>query len=194
MILLIDNYDSFTFNLVHYFKMLGETVSVFRNDAINISEIKKLNPSHIVLSPGPRRPEDAGITLPCIQEFAGIIPILGVCLGHQAIGQCFGAEIINAKEVRHGKTSPIYHHSQGIFKNIPHSFLATRYHSLVIDAKTLSDDFIVTAWTEKESEPEEIMGIQHKHFNLHGVQFHPEAILTEWGMELLLNFVNSHCN
>lgn len=191
MILMIDNYDSFTFNLVHYFQALEQTVQVYRNDEITIEEIKKLNPKFIVISPGPGRPTDAGITLSCIQHFAGKIPILGVCLGHQAIGQAFGATIVNAKKIHHGKTSDIYHNNTGVFKNTPNSLKVTRYHSLVIDKKSLSNDFEITAWTSDN----EIMGIKHRTLAIEGVQFHPEAILTEHGMHMLNNFIEEHtCN
>jgi anthranilate synthase component 2 len=185
MLLMIDNYDSFTFNLVHYFQVLQQTVCVFRNDAITATEIEKLNPTHIVLSPGPGNPDGAGITLSCIQHFAGKIPILGVCLGHQAIAQAFGARIIGAKKIMHGKTSQIFHTNCGVFRDIPSPFSATRYHSLVVERATLSLDFDVTAWTDDE----EIMGIKHRTLPLEGVQFHPEAILTEHGMHLLRNFI-----
>lgn len=181
---MIDNYDSFTFNLVHYFQALKQDVCVYRNDEITLEEIEQLQPKYIVISPGPGRPEDAGITLACIKNFAGKIPILGVCLGHQAIGHAFGATIINAKQIMHGKTSEISHNNQGVFINIANPFQATRYHSLVIDKKTLSDEFDITARTEDG----EIMGIKHRRFALEGVQFHPEAILTEHGMLLLNNF------
>lgn len=185
MLLMIDNYDSFTFNLVHYFEKLKQDVRVFRNDEITIDDITKLNPQHIVISPGPGRPENAGITLSCIEKFAGKIPILGVCLGHQAIAYAFGASIISAQKIMHGKTSTIFHHHEGVFKNIPNPFQATRYHSLVIDRDTLSDEFIITAWTDDQ----EIMAIKHRAFQLESVQFHPEAILTECGMQLLKNFI-----
>ncbi len=185
MLLVIDNYDSFTFNLVHYFRALNHDVLVFRNDAITLSKISKLNPSHIIISPGPGRPENAGITLSCIEKFAGKIPILGVCLGHQAIAHRFGAKIIGAKKIMHGKTSNIYHDNKGVFKNISCPFKATRYHSLVIDRSTLSDDFDITAWTDDQ----EIMGIKHRQWLIEGVQFHPESILTEQGIKLLENFI-----
>ena len=188
MILIIDNYDSFTYNLVHYFQVLKQAVSVFRNNLITLDEIKKLNPEYIVISPGPGNPNDAGITLSCIEKFAGKIPILGVCLGHQAIGQAFGASIIQAKKIMHGKTSKIFHRNEGVFQGCPNPFLATRYHSLVIDQKTLSAEFIVTAWTDDN----EIMGIKHQTLPIEGVQFHPEAILTENGMQLLQNFITGN--
>ncbi len=188
MLLIIDNYDSFTFNLVHYFQALKQDVRVYRNDEISVEEIEQLQPSYIVISPGPGRPEEAGITLSCINNFAGKIPILGVCLGHQAIGHAFDALIINAKQIMHGKTSLISHNNSGVFKNILNPFQATRYHSLVIDKKTLSTDFDITAWTDDG----EIMGIKHRTFALEGVQFHPEAILTEHGMQLLNNFLEEN--
>jgi len=188
VLLIIDNYDSFTFNLVHYFQALKQDVRVYRNDEISVEEIEQLQPSYIVISPGPGRPEEAGITLSCINNFAGKIPILGVCLGHQAIGHAFDALIINAKQIMHGKTSLISHNNSGVFKNILNPFQATRYHSLVIDKKTLSTDFDITAWTDDG----EIMGIKHRTFALEGVQFHPEAILTEHGMQLLNNFLEEN--
>lgn len=181
MLLMIDNYDSFTFNLVHYFQALKQDVRVYRNDEITLEEIEILNPKYIVISPGPGRPENAGITIPCIHHFTGKIPILGVCLGHQAIGHAFGASIINAKKIMHGKTSLISHTNRGVFKNITNPFNAARYHSLVIDKTTLPNEFEITAWAEDG----EIMGIKHRIFPLEGVQFHPEAILTEHGMQLL---------
>lgn len=187
---MIDNYDSFTFNLVHYFEVLQQSVSVFRNDALTLSDIEQLNPSYIVISPGPGRPDDAGITLACIKKFAGKIPILGVCLGHQAIGQAFGAKIVGAKKIMHGKTSAIFHEKKGVFKAITNPFLATRYHSLVVDQETLSTDFEITAWTEDR----EIMGIRHRTLSVEGVQFHPEAILTQHGMLLLDNFLKQKEN
>lgn len=185
MILMIDNYDSFTFNLVHYFEVLNETVCVYRHDEITLEAIEKLQPSHIVISPGPGRPEDAGITVECIKQFAQKIPILGVCLGHQAIGYAFGASIVHSKQIMHGKTSAISHNNMGVFEDMPNPFLATRYHSLVIDKDTLPNEFIVTAWTNDG----EMMGIKHRTFALEGVQFHPEAVLTERGMQLLKNFL-----
>lgn len=192
MLLMIDNYDSFTFNLVHYFEALNQSVCVFRNDALTLSDIEKLNPSHIVISPGPGRPENAGITISCIKHFTGKIPLLGVCLGHQAIGQAFGAKIVHAKTIMHGKTSDIYHNNSGVFKNLSNPFKATRYHSLAIDQKTLPNDFEITAWAqEKNNTSREIMGIKHRTLPIEGVQFHPEAILTEHGMRLLNNFLNT---
>ena len=186
MLLLIDNYDSFTFNLAHYFEQLKQDVRVIRHDKITLQEIAQLNPDYLVISPGPGRPEEAGITIPCIQKFAGKIPILGVCLGHQAIAQTFGAKIIHAKKVMHGKTSLVSHHNEGVFSGLKNPLTVTRYHSLVIDRNTLPADFIVTAETVDDGE---IMAIKHKTFALEGVQFHPEAILTEEGLRLLQNFL-----
>jgi len=185
MILMLDNYDSFTYNLVQYFGELGEDIKVFRNDKITINKIKQLRPKKIVISPGPGRPEDAGISCDCIGEFAGKIPILGVCLGHQAIGFVYGGKIIQAKKLMHGKTSLIYHNKKEIFKGISNPFEATRYHSLVVEKKSLPDCLEITAWT-KDSE---IMGIKHKQFPLWGVQFHPESVLTKSGKEILANFL-----
>ena len=185
MILMIDNYDSFTYNLVQYLGELRQRVIVYRNDALTLKDIKKLNPQKIVISPGPGRPEDAGISCALIEEFRGEIPILGVCLGHQAIGYCFGAKIVQAARLMHGKTSKIYHYKKGIFKNIPNPFLATRYHSLLVEAKSLPVCLEITAWT-KESE---IMGLKHKEYPLWGVQFHPESILTKCGKQILDNFI-----
>lgn len=195
MMLVIDNYDSFTYNLVHYFEALKQTVVVYRNDQITIENIRKINPSHIVLSPGPGRPEDAGITLDCINAFAGKIPILGICLGHQAIAQHFGANIINAKEILHGKTSLVFHNDQGVFEDLPAPFTATRYHSLVVEPQSLPSDLMVTAWTQdRKNQINEIMGIKHKIFPIEGVQFHPESILTEAGYTLLNNFILGNDN
>ena len=187
MILIIDNYDSFTYNLVQYLGELGADLKVYRNDKITIEQIKKMRPEKIVISPGPGRPEDAGISVALIKEFSGKIPILGVCLGHQAIGYAYGGKIIQAKELMHGKTSPIYHNKEGIFESIDNPFEATRYHSLVIDAKKVPDCLQVTAWTDDK----EIMGVKHKEYSLWGVQFHPESILTKAGMSILKNFLNS---
>ncbi len=185
MLLMIDNYDSFTYNLVQYLGELGEDIQVFRNDRITIEEIEKLNPERIVISPGPCTPREAGISVEVIKHFAGKKPILGVCLGHQCIGFAWGAEIVNAKTLMHGKTSLIYHDGKTIFSGLPNPFEATRYHSLVIKRDTLSDEFTITAWTDDE----EIMGIRHKRYVLEGVQFHPESILTTVGKELLRNFL-----
>lgn len=186
MILMIDNYDSFTYNLVQYLGGMGETVKVFRNDKISLAEIKRLKPKRIVISPGPGRPEDAGISCQVISEFAGKIPILGVCLGHQCIGFVYGGRIIGAKKLMHGKTSRIYHYKKSIFKNIPQPFEATRYHSLLVERKTLPACLEITAWTKTG----EIMGLKHKKYPLWGVQFHPESILTEAGKAILANFLN----
>ena len=185
MILVIDNYDSFTYNLVQYLGELGADLKVYRNDKITVEQIKKMNPERIVISPGPGRPEDAGISVSLIKELAGKIPILGVCLGHQAIGYAYGGKIIQAKELMHGKTSQIYHDKKDIFKSLTNPFEATRYHSLVIDRKTLPECLEVTAWTKDK----EIMGVKHKKLALWGVQFHPESILTKSGMDILRNFL-----
>ncbi len=185
MLLMIDNYDSFTYNLVQYLGELGEDIRVFRNDKIIIPEIEKLKPKRIVISPGPGTPKEAGISVKVVQYFAGKIPILGVCLGHQSIGAAYGAEIVNAPRLMHGKTSMIYHDRKTIFKDIPDPFEATRYHSLIIKKETLSDDFEITAWTDRD----EIMGIRHKKLLVEGVQFHPESILTKVGKDLLRNFL-----
>ncbi|MGA2774564.1 MAG: aminodeoxychorismate/anthranilate synthase component II [Candidatus Omnitrophota bacterium] len=185
MVLMLDNYDSFTYNLVQYLGALGEEVKVFRNDKITIPKIRKLRPEKIVISPGPGRPEDAGISCELIGEFAGKIPILGVCLGHQAIGYVFGGRIINARNLMHGKTSLIYHTGETIFKGIPNPFEATRYHSLLVDSKNLPACLKVIAWTKNK----EIMGLKHKSYPLWGVQFHPESVLTKSGMDILANFL-----
>jgi anthranilate synthase component II len=185
MLLMIDNYDSFTYNLVQYLGELGEDVRVFRNDQITLNQIADLSPEKIVISPGPCTPNEAGVSVDTIREFAGSIPILGVCLGHQSIGQAYGGEIVRAKQLMHGKTSLIHHTGQGIFKNLPDRFTATRYHSLVIERTSLPDCLEITAWTEDE----EIMGVRHKEFAVAGVQFHPESILTEHGHALLANFL-----
>lgn len=192
MLLMIDNYDSFTYNLVQYLSELAFDVSVKRNDQISLEQVQALAPSHIVISPGPGTPDEAGITLALIKQFAGKIPILGICLGHQAIAQCFGGKVIHAKRVMHGKTSPIYHQPQGIFENCPQPLTATRYHSLVVDKTQLPHCFKITAWTQTTAgELDEIMGIRHQHLPLEGVQFHPESILTQAGHKLLQNFLTS---
>lgn len=191
MLLMIDNYDSFTYNLVQYFGELGADVQVHRNDKITIADIEALNPDKIVISPGPCTPNEAGISLKVIEHFAGKKPILGVCLGHQSIGQAFGGEIIHANEIMHGKTSPIFHNNNSVFKGLNNPFNATRYHSLVINKDTLPDCFEVTAWTQKDDGSlDEIMGVQHKVLAIEGVQFHPESILTEQGHALLKNFLD----
>jgi anthranilate synthase/aminodeoxychorismate synthase-like glutamine amidotransferase len=191
MLLIIDNYDSFTYNLVQYLRELGFAVMVYHHDKISIAEVIAAKPSHIIISPGPGRPEDAGITLPLIRALCGRIPILGVCLGHQALAAAFGGKIVSASEIMHGKTSLIYHHQQGIFSGIPQPFTAMRYHSLVVDPITLPTEFIVTARTLNSSgTPADIMGIQHRHLPLVGVQFHPESIATQAGHLLLANFLH----
>ncbi|HCD1253464.1 TPA: aminodeoxychorismate synthase component 2 [Citrobacter amalonaticus] len=186
MILLIDNYDSFTWNLYQYFCELGADVQVKRNDELTLSQIDALQPQKIVISPGPCTPDDAGISLDVIRHYAGHLPILGVCLGHQAMAQAFGATIVRAAKVMHGKTSPIRHTGKGVFQGLANPLTVTRYHSLVIESTTLPDCFEVTAW----SETQEIMGIRHKAWDLEGVQFHPESILSEQGHQLLANFLN----
>lgn len=185
MILMLDNYDSFTYNLVQYLGELGGDIKVYRNDKISVDKIKALRPEKIVISPGPGRPEDAGISCDCIKELAGRIPILGVCLGHQCIGYVYGGRIVNAKMLMHGKTSIIYHNQKTIFKGIPDPFEATRYHSLLVEKKSLPSVLEIIAWTKKG----EIMGLKHKKYPLWGVQFHPESILTEAGKDILKNFL-----
>ena len=190
MIIMIDNYDSFTYNLVQYLKELGAVVNVFRNDTIGISDIQSLNPLGIVISPGPGRPEAAGLSLSVIKQFSGKIPILGVCLGHQSIGQAFGGKIVHAKAIMHGKTSMILHRNNGVFTDLENPFEATRYHSLVIEQESLPECLEVTAWTETEAgEVDEIMGVRHREYDIQGVQFHPESILTEHGHQMLKNFL-----
>ena len=185
MLLMIDNYDSFTYNLVQYFGELGQKVKVFRNDKITLQDIKKLRPERIVISPGPGRPEDAGVSCDVIEEFAGKIPILGVCLGHQCIGYVYGGRIINAKMLMHGKTSAVYHNKKTLFQGIENPFEATRYHSLLVEKKSLPEELEIIAWTKAD----EIMGVKHKRFPLWGVQFHPESILTRVGKDILANFL-----
>jgi anthranilate synthase component II len=185
MLLMIDNYDSFTYNLVQYLGELGEEVRVFRNDEIALEEIARLTPAHIVISPVPCTPNEAGISVPLIKRFAGEIPILGVCLGHQAIGQAFGGRIVHAKQLMHGKTSAIRHDRRGVFQQLPDAFTATRYHSLVIERASLPACLEISAWTEDG----DIMGVRHKALAVEGVQFHPESILTEHGHRLLKNFL-----
>ena len=187
---MIDNYDSFTFNLVHYFQTLGQEVKVVRNDEITIAQIKQLKPDYLVISPGPCDPDNAGISLAVVKYFAGKIPLLGVCLGHQCIAQHFGALITKAKKLMHGKTSVITHNSAGLFQHLPPSFQVTRYHSLIIDQSSLPDDLVVTAWSsDEQGNQDEIMAIQHKEFAVYSVQFHPESVLTEHGLALLKNFL-----
>ncbi len=193
MLLMIDNYDSFTYNLVQYLGELGEEVRVFRNDQITPAEIAELCPQRIVLSPGPCTPNEAGISLAAIERFAGEIPIFGVCLGHQSIGQAFGGHIVRAGQVMHGKTSEVYHNGQGVFADLPNPFTVVRYHSLVIDQATAPDCLEITAWTQTpDGEMDEIMGVRHKTLPVEGVQFHPESILTEHGHALLRNFLTRH--
>ncbi len=190
MLLMIDNYDSFTFNVVQYLMELGEQVEVFRNDAISVADIHALAPERIVISPGPCTPNEAGISLEVIEHFAGEIPILGICLGHQSIGQAFGGKVVRASQVMHGKLSAIHHRGAGVFKALPSPYQATRYHSLVIDPASLPDCLEVTAWTEVESgKVEAIMGVRHKSLAVEGVQFHPESVLSEHGHALLRNFL-----
>lgn len=185
MLLMIDNYDSFTYNLVQYLGELGEDVRVVRNDAITLAEVAALQPARIVISPGPCSPNEAGISVPLIKEFAGKIPLLGVCLGHQSIGAAFGGKIVHARQLMHGKTSPIHHANVGLFHGLPNPVTATRYHSLAIERESLPDCLEITAWTDDG----EIMGVRHKSFDVEGVQFHPESILTQSGHDLLRNFI-----
>ncbi|BBD80918.1 anthranilate synthase component II [Aerosticca soli] len=190
MLLMIDNYDSFTFNLVQYLGELGQEVQVVRNDALDVAGIRALAPSHIMISPGPGTPDDAGVSLAVLRELAGEVPIFGVCLGHQAIGQAFGGRVVRAKQIMHGKTSPIRHRGQGVFAGLPDPFEATRYHSLVVEQATLPDCLEVTAWTEHaDGSIDEIMGLKHRTLPVEGVQFHPESILTRHGHDLLANFL-----
>lgn len=193
MIIMLDNYDSFTYNIVQYLGELGEDVKVFRNDQTTVAEVISLKPEKIVISPGPCTPDEAGISMELINAAAGNIPLLGICLGHQSIGQCFGATVGRANAVMHGKISMIHHKQQGVFKDIPSPYRATRYHSLVIKRDTLPDELEVTAWTETESgEFDEIMGVRHKSLAIEGVQFHPESILTDHGHQLLKNFIDAY--
>ena len=190
MLLMIDNYDSFTYNLVQYFGELGADVRVFRNDAISIDEIERLGPDRIVLSPGPCTPNEAGVSLDIVRHFAGRLPLLGVCLGHQAIGQAFGGQVVHASRVMHGKVSEIHHRNVGVFRGLPNPMTATRYHSLVVAAASLPDCLEVTAWTRNlDGSQEEIMGFRHRELDVEGVQFHPESILTTDGHALLANFL-----
>lgn len=190
MLLMIDNYDSFTYNIVQYLGELGADVHVVRNDEITVDEIEALAPERIVLSPGPCTPNEAGISMDVVRQWAGKLPILGICLGHQSIGQVFGGEVVRAAKVMHGKTSPIHHRGQGVFHGLSQPFEATRYHSLVVAKESLPDVLEITAWTETESgDIDEIMGLRHKELAIEGVQFHPESILTAHGHDLLQNFL-----
>ncbi|ABI57591.1 aminodeoxychorismate/anthranilate synthase component II [Alkalilimnicola ehrlichii MLHE-1] len=190
MLLMIDNYDSFTWNLVQYLGELGAEVAVYRNDEIDVAAIRRLAPERIVLSPGPCTPNEAGVSLAVVRELAGTVPILGVCLGHQAIGQAFGGEVVRARQVMHGKTSPIHHNGRGVFRGLDNPLEATRYHSLVVRRETLPECFEITAWTAlADGRLDEIMGMRHRELPVEGVQFHPESILTRQGHELLKNFL-----
>jgi anthranilate synthase component II len=192
MLLMIDNYDSFTYNLVQYLGELGADVAVYRNDAITVAEIEALQPERIMISPGPCTPDEAGVSMAVIRSFAGKVPILGVCLGHQSIGQVFGGHIVHAREIMHGKTSQVFHTGQHVFTGLPNPYTATRYHSLVIEKESLPECLEINAWTQTESgDMDEIMGVRHRELAVEGVQFHPESILTEHGHELLKNFLNT---
>lgn len=190
MLLMIDNYDSFTYNVVQYLGELGADVQVLRNDEIQCDDVAALAPKHIVISPGPCTPNEAGISLEVIEKFSGVIPLLGICLGHQSIGQAFGGKVVRAREVMHGKTSLVYHNGTGVFSGIESPFSATRYHSLVVEKESLPECFEITAWTQHDDGSfDEIMGLRHKELAVEGVQFHPESILTNYGHELLDNFL-----
>ncbi len=190
MLLMLDNYDSFTYNVVQYLGELGADVKVVRNDELSVAEIEALQPERIVVSPGPSTPNEAGVSLELIRHFAGKLPILGVCLGHQSIGQAFGGEVVRARQVMHGKTSPVFHKDLGVFAGLNNPLTVTRYHSLVVRRESLPDCLEVTAWTQREDGSlDEIMGLRHKSFHIEGVQFHPESILTEQGHELFANFL-----
>ena len=186
MILMIDNYDSFTYNLVQYLGELGQDLKVYRNDAITVAQIKKMKPKQIVISPGPGNPKEAGVSLEIIRELGAEIPILGVCLGHQCIGEAYQGKVVGATRLMHGKTSPIFHNGKGIFKGLDNPFIATRYHSLLVERKSFPKDLTITAETKEK----EIMGLQHKRFPVYGVQFHPESILTQGGKQILKNFLS----
>ena len=193
-LLMIDNYDSFTFNLVQYLQMLGAEVKVVRNDAMSVAEIAALKPSHIVVSPGPKTPNEAGVSLEVIRQLGPTIPLFGVCLGHQAIGQVYGGDVIRASNIMHGKVSPIRHEGKGVFAGLPDRYEATRYHSLVVDKNTLPAALEITAWTENpDGSMEEIMGLRHREYPVEGVQFHPESILTQHGHALMKNFLDRTC-
>ncbi|MEO5810521.1 MAG: aminodeoxychorismate/anthranilate synthase component II [Rhodanobacter sp.] len=190
MLLMIDNYDSFTFNLVQYLGVLGQQVKVIRNDALDVAGIRALHPAHIMISPGPGTPDDSGVSLAVLRDLSGEIPIFGVCLGHQALGQVFGGKVVRAARIMHGKTSPVHHRGEGVFAGLPSPFDATRYHSLVVEKTSVPDCLEVTAWTENaDGSVDEIMGLRHKTLAVEGVQFHPESILTEHGYNLLRNFL-----
>jgi anthranilate synthase component 2 len=190
MLLMLDNYDSFTYNLVQYLGELGAEVKVVRNDEMPVEAIEELAPERIVVSPGPCTPNEAGISLATLERFAGKLPVLGVCLGHQSLGQAFGGEVVRAREPMHGKTSPVYHNGEGVFAGLPNPFTVTRYHSLVVKRETLPDCLEITAWTQHpDGSLDEIMGLRHREFMIEGVQFHPESILTEHGHDLLANFL-----
>lgn len=189
MLLLIDNYDSFTHNLARYFVELGQDVRVIRNDQIGCAGIKQMAPDYLVLSPGPCTPDQSGVTLAAIEEFAGKIPMLGVCLGHQAIGQVFGASVVRADNIKHGKTSAVYHNNSALFRDVPSPFTATRYHSLLLQQSTIPPDFAVTAWCEEPNSKFEVMAIEHRSMAIAGVQFHPESLLTSMGHRILNNFL-----
>ncbi|MBL8443292.1 MAG: aminodeoxychorismate/anthranilate synthase component II [Zoogloeaceae bacterium] len=188
MLLMIDNYDSFTYNLVQYFGELGADVKVFRNDEITLEQLALMKPDHLVISPGPCSPAEAGISVPAIREFAGKIPVLGVCLGHQSIGAAFGGKVVHARTLMHGKTSAVHHKNEGVFRGLPNPLTCTRYHSLAIERESLPDCLDITAWTDDG----EIMGVRHRSLAVEGVQFHPESILTEHGHDLLRNFLDSN--
>lgn len=193
MLLMVDNYDSFTYNVVQYFGELKADVKVVRNDEVSVADIEAQAPEYVVISPGPCTPNEAGISLEAVDFFAGKRPLLGICLGHQSIGQAFGGKIVRASQVMHGKVSPVYHNNTGVFEGLPNPFNATRYHSLVIDKKTLPECLDITAWTQNEDgSMDEIMGVKHRELDVEGVQFHPESILTEYGHELLNNFLKRY--
>ena len=190
MIIMIDNYDSFTYNVVQYLSELGAEVEVHRNDEITVEEIEKAAPEKLVISPGPCTPNEAGISMAAISHFAGKLPILGICLGHQSIGQVFGGTVSRAEDVMHGKLSPIHHNGLGVFADLPNPFDATRYHSLIVEKDSIPECLEVTSWTEKDGEVHEIMGFRHREFDIEGVQFHPESIMTDEGLNLLRNFLS----
>lgn len=190
MLVMIDNYDSFTFNVVRYFRELEQDVQVFRNDAISVAQLRSLQPAGIILSPGPCTPDEAGVSLEVVRELAGVVPILGVCLGHQTIAQAFGARVVRAPQIMHGKTSALVHQQQGLFTGLPEQFEVARYHSLVVEPDSLPPEFAVDAWTvATAAEPSQIMALRHRELPLWGVQFHPEAVLTNYGHEVLANFI-----